>query len=359
MSETRAGFSSDHAEASARFRELAARAGFELARYPISARGPAGEELAIDVAIRGPSSATRALVISSGLHGIEGYFGSAVQRAWLLAQSRGAALDRREVVIHGLNPFGLAWRRRVNEDNVDLNRNFLLAGQSFTGAHEGYRALDGLLNPASAPERFDPFLLKALAALAKSGFRTLKNAVAQGQYEYPTGLFYGGSAPSATQRVLRGQMGGWLGCPERALHIDLHTGRGAFGTYALCVDLPTEGARVAALKQSFGAASVEAFDPRGVLYEIRGGLGSWLEQLLPSVHYDCLLAEFGTYDAVKVLSALRYENRAHHYARSDVRLVQRAKAKLFEAFCPRAPRWRTQVLAKAARVLEQARVALR
>ena len=26
--------------------------------------------------------------------------------------------------IHALNPFGFAWLRRVNEDNVDLNRNF-------------------------------------------------------------------------------------------------------------------------------------------------------------------------------------------------------------------------------------------
>ena len=29
------------------------------------------------------------------------------------------------VLVHALNPFGFAWRRRWNENNVDLNRNFL------------------------------------------------------------------------------------------------------------------------------------------------------------------------------------------------------------------------------------------
>ena len=33
--------------------------------------------------------------------------------------------DVRVVMIHALNPYGMAWVRRVNEDNVDLNRNFI------------------------------------------------------------------------------------------------------------------------------------------------------------------------------------------------------------------------------------------
>ncbi len=29
------------------------------------------------------------------------------------------------LLIHALNPYGFAWTRRVTEDNVDLNRNFV------------------------------------------------------------------------------------------------------------------------------------------------------------------------------------------------------------------------------------------
>ena len=29
------------------------------------------------------------------------------------------------VLLHASNPYGFAWGRRVNEDNVDLNRNFV------------------------------------------------------------------------------------------------------------------------------------------------------------------------------------------------------------------------------------------
>ncbi len=78
-------------------------------------------------------SRTSALVVSSGVHGVEGFFGSAVQLAFLeklppdWRPPEGAAV----VLIHALNPFGFAWQRRFNEENVDLNRNFLLAEQTY------------------------------------------------------------------------------------------------------------------------------------------------------------------------------------------------------------------------------------
>ena len=35
--------------------------------------------------------------------------------------------------LHALNPYGYAWRRRNNEENIDLNRNFLLPGEEYKG----------------------------------------------------------------------------------------------------------------------------------------------------------------------------------------------------------------------------------
>jgi hypothetical protein len=77
MSHARA-FSQNYQEARSRFREAAQAVGTHSAQFPIVARGPADEELTLDLAMIGPPRPQRAVVISSGLHGVEGFFGSAI-----------------------------------------------------------------------------------------------------------------------------------------------------------------------------------------------------------------------------------------------------------------------------------------
>ena len=72
--------------------------------------GPDGADLTIDVATS-PGPANRVVVISSGIHGVEGFFGSAVQLALL---ERRPAPGVRWVLIHALNPYGFAWSRRFD-----------------------------------------------------------------------------------------------------------------------------------------------------------------------------------------------------------------------------------------------------
>ena len=67
-----------------------------------------------------------------------------------------------------------------------------------------------------------------------------------------------------------------------------------------------------------------------------------------------MLAEFGTYPSPVVLAAMRTENRAHHYARSDRAVMRRAQRNLLEVFCPAAPLWRESVLRRGVRVIERA-----
>src|SRR4051812_46884208 len=78
-------FAADYFAARREFLTLAGLCGFHVASHEIAARGPAGEPLFIDVATRegSGSAARRTVIVSSGLHGIEGFFGSAVQCAAL------------------------------------------------------------------------------------------------------------------------------------------------------------------------------------------------------------------------------------------------------------------------------------
>jgi len=62
----------------------------------------------------------------SGTHGVEGYCGSGAQVDWLRREEfKVLPADTGVLIIHAINPYGFAWTRRVNEDNVDLNRNWV------------------------------------------------------------------------------------------------------------------------------------------------------------------------------------------------------------------------------------------
>src|SRR5215510_13293421 len=106
------------------FHALAARARAMVETLPLDAKGPAGESLGIDIAWIGSRQPKNVLVHSSGLHGVEGFAGSAIHLQFLNALPT-LAPDTAILLVHILNPFGMAWLRRVNENNVDLNRNFI------------------------------------------------------------------------------------------------------------------------------------------------------------------------------------------------------------------------------------------
>lgn len=119
-------FSSSYSEAREKFLEAVSAADVRVESFKHPCSGPRGEELATDAAWFGPSDASRTLVLISGVHGVEGYCGSGAQVDWLRRKEfedipAGASV----LMIHAINPYGFAWTRRTNEDNVDLNRNWL------------------------------------------------------------------------------------------------------------------------------------------------------------------------------------------------------------------------------------------
>lgn len=327
----------DYFEARERFRSSARELG-TLDSQAIDARGPGDELLTIDVARIGDPNAARLVVVSSGLHGVEGFFGSAVQLQLLADQwpTSECAL----LLIHTLNPFGFAWLRRVNEDNIDPNRNCLLPGQEYAGSPPGYAELDSLLNPRCPPSRCDLFPVRAGWAIARKGMSALKRAVASGQYEFPHGLFFGGSGPCATLRILHEQLPDWIGNATRIVHLDFHTGLGRWATHKLLVEHPLHDDESNWLARHFGADRIEVCDDDGVAYPIRGGLGTWCRQRFSDRRYTFLGAEFGTYSPLKIIAGLRAENQAHHFCRPGDEATVRAKRRLKELFCPASTKWR-------------------
>ncbi|MFG3054549.1 DUF2817 domain-containing protein [Kitasatospora sp. NPDC048239] len=339
----------DWPSAAGAFRALAERHG-ELHRIPHGGLGPGGEQLSVDVALIGPADARRCVVVSSGLHGVEGVAGSAIQRAWLEAYRGG---DTRLVMVHLLNPFGFAWQRRVEQDNIDLNRNFLPAGEPYRGAPPQWDRVGGWLAPERPASRLDPLLPKALVALARMGRRPLLQAVGGGQYENERGLFYGGSGPASLQPLLREALPAWTKGAAEVLHLDIHTGLGRSGELQLLLPRLQGTPAADELVARFGP------DARPALaavrhYRVQGGLGPWCEALLPDVRYTLCAAEFGSVSSTAVLSALHQENRAWFWGGRGDRPSAWARDRLSHAFAPLSQSWRRRVLERGIHLIDQA-----
>jgi hypothetical protein len=326
------------------------KAGGRLHTLELAARAPSGNSLSIDIGWLGSDAPQNALLHSSGIHGVEGFAGSAIQLQ-LLDRLPSLADNTALILVHILNPFGMAWIRRTNENNVDLNRNFLADAQ-YSGCPPNYARVDSFLSPKTKPNH-DFFLMKSMLMIRRFGLKPLVQAIGGGQYEYPQGLFYGGrkleEGPEKYHAFLRER----VSTTKRVLAIDVHTGIGRFGHDMLIA----EPSHYESLRRIFGKRVTLSEPEHGPAYRIRGGLGNLLSNAMPAADYRFMAQEFGTYNPIKVLHRLREENRWHHFGTGS--LDHPTKRALKDTFCPASKQWRDRVLSRGRAVVELGLEALR
>jgi len=366
-------FSRDYRQARDRFLQASRQQGAELQAVTHPERGAHGEPLTMDVAIWGERTAPVAMVLSSGLHGIEGFFGSAVQLA-LLKQREEKRWPQsiRLVLVHALNPWGFSHLRRSDEQNIDCNRNFLppdfFQNRGGEAVAEGiYPELNALLNPQREPRFVDGFYFQAWRMLQRHGHARLSQAIAGGQYDFPQGLFFGGAAPSWTVQQVNTHWEDWIGSSERVLHFDLHTGLGRRGTGKCLINGQVSAADVAWLQSCLGEDAVEqmgklspAETPQNsaesvVPYVTRGDWGSWCQQRFGAERYLYGCLEFGTFPAIRILKNLRLENQAQHYSSPADPRRARSKRRLKRMFCPQGFGWKRKVVTEALQWMQAVR----
>jgi predicted deacylase len=314
------------------------------------------QNLFIDVAISAHLPNRPTILLSSGLHGGEGFFGSAVQLALLAAGD--LSIDFNWVLVHALNPYGFANLRRCNENNIDLNRNFLLGNERYQGSSPIYGNISSILNPEHIG-KIDWFVPQMLGVIARYGLKNIWQAVAEGQYDFPKGLFFGGQAASKTQQILQEHLPRWIGESSTILHLDFHTGLGKWGTYKLLMDTIVTSTELQQLQTHFGTESILAIDGGKKKYQVRGSIGSWTQQLLRPRSYYYLCAEFGTYSFAQVLMTLYQENYVHNWLTADHPFYIKIKQRMKEIFCPESGQWRSLVLTKSREIINQAEQAAR
>jgi Protein of unknown function (DUF2817) len=313
-----------------RFRWTAASAGATTSAHRIDARGPVGQELTIDVTCIGSHRPSRALLVLAGVHGDEGFSGSVLQcdaiERWASPHAATGVAplstwpdDVGVVLVHGVNPWGMAMWRRQNESNVDLNRNWDRSGRSVI-ANAGYEQLHDVLCPGPpAPPDADTFLSRTRALIDRHGYPWVKAAVTEGQYSHPDGLYFGGDRDEQSTLLLGQIVADRLGAATNVLVVDLHTGHGDYGTYTLLSDAPAGSVADRWLRDVFDGERVESTGEPGTTASAKPGqLARGLNDVCSQAVWRTTTMEVGTCSDTRMILAERAEHWVHlHGDRND------------------------------------------
>lgn len=344
-------FPTDYRDARAKFLAAVTAAGapHEAIQHPL--RGPHGEKLFTDVAWSGPPDATRALVTISATHGVEGYCGSGCQTAWLAEGihrelPKGVAI----LAIHAINPHGFAWTRRVTEDNVDLNRNFLDHARPHP-ENPGYAALAEAVTPrdwtdasrAASARAFDAFK-------AAQGDDALRRAIFSGQYSDPHGIFFGGHAPTWSNRMMRAILARYLAKVPHVAVVDYHTGLGPYGHGELIYGLPATTPELPRLQGWLNGEVMSTDLGTSASVPINGMNQAGMHEALPRSTVSAVALEYGTVPPEDVLLALRADNWLHVHGELDTQQAREIKAQIREALYPDKDDWKDLVWERALQI---------
>ena len=349
-------FSESYADARPKFCAAAAQAGGALRSWlNPKARGPGGESLYLDTARFGPADAANMLVLIAGTHGVEGHCGSGAEIAWL--QTGGAGQlpkDTGALVIHALNPYGFAWSRRVTEDNVDLNRNWV----PFNGAvpeNPAYDALADAIVPSDWSEETQTAARARLLAYAREhGFPALQQAVSGGQYRHAAGVFYGGTAPTWSRRTQTSIYETFLSGAGRVGIIDFHTGLGPYGYAERIMTARRGDAEYDRANLWYGQALTSPADGDSTSSDVSGDGLLVAPGLLPHAQVTGVALEYGTVDTVVVLDALRADAWLHAHGDPTGPEAKPIKDKLRACFYPDTDVWKGMVAGQALLSIRQA-----
>lgn len=351
-------FPRDYESGRAQFLEAAKIAKAPVRRYENPNKGPLGEDLSTDVALQGAAGAPSLLVTISATHGVEGFCGSAVQADWLCESVAAPLPDGVAVLhIHAINPHGFAWLRRVTEENVDLNRNFVDFARPLPENPEYDALADAFVPPSSAPELVAAGEARIKAFREKFGERALHRARSGGQYRHPRGIFFGGARPSWARRTLERIVDEFdLGGRARIAVVDLHTGLGPYGYGEAICDHDPGSPNIETARRWYGEAVTVPLLGNSASVPKHGtaGIDFWQRRFGARAVYVAL--EFGTFSPEHGRGPMR-EDHVLHGAGPVVwhaPETQRIKTALRRHFFPDTRPWREMVVFRSRQVLAQA-----
>jgi hypothetical protein len=298
------------------------------------------------------------IVLTTGVHGMEGYIGSVMLDVFF--EDIYPTIDTEEVgvlVVANVNPYGMKYMRRYNENNVDLNRNFILDWESFDlTSNKDYPEVKEFLQPEGKIGNALWHEVGFYANLAKEaltkGADKVSDALLTGQYEYPQGVYYGGNGDEKSTAYLKGVFNACLESEyENIVHIDIHSGYGP--RYNMVIfNSVYETMTEAETKEAFRYDYVISHDSES-FYATTGDTTDYFYRLAESKNTDKTLFstcfEFGTIgdSFLESILSLKYtvdENRNHWYPTKNGTSAEIVHENYKELFYPTETQWREKTI---------------
>lgn len=340
-------FSHSYAEARNKFLQAAGRAGLEVQTCLHPQTGPEGESLATDVVVIGDHSASKVLYVTSGVHGVEGYYGSGVLVQWLRNQIQAPA-GIKIVLVHACNPYGFAWGRRFTEENVDLNRNFwdIHKAGDVAPVNQAYEAIRHLVEySACDPDTFSQGQTERQAYLEANGVQELKVALSGGQAHSPDGLFYIGQQPTWARQTYENLVRQHSQGCQHLFFMDLHTGLGPRGYADFLHQYAANSPQINTLIDYIGERVLGDERDEATAQGLEGTTIACFNRIGAEQGFSVLggAIECGTTPLGVTLEALLQETALHRHGCDDEALVAEIKQNLKDVFYIDADDWKQQV----------------
>ncbi len=317
------------------------------------------EDLTIDWIKAEPAkNEDKLILITTGLHGVEGFVGAAMLDLFIKE-----FMDKMDpnstglILVHALNPWGMANKRRFTRNNIDLNRNFMVNQGDFSVEfNQDYLKLDQVLNPPHPLKSFwledIGFYKNVVVSIARHGIKSLRAAILLGQQSNPSGLYYTGREYQQEAIWLQNLIKEVFASYKSILFVDIHTGYGPSDQMSL-VNSPAETRNPVRLKEDFQYPLIVQADPEQ-FYSMKGDMVKWIYNLketnYPDVDFYGTAFEFGTYGdgllkETKSLRTMIYINQADQMGSKSPKIKTRIFNEFVEMYYPKPKTWREKAIA--------------
>ena len=349
-------FYDSYEEIRTHLQELTGELGVEISSYAVDEN----DGLYIDsFYLPSTKEKTNLVVLTTGVHGMEGYIGATMLDVFF--QEVYPTLDTANtgvLVVANVNPYGMKYFRRYNENNVDLNRNFILDWDNFDlSSNKEYPKVDTFLGPTgkigNGLWHEVGFYLSLAKTAITEGADTVSDALLTGQYEYPQGVYYGGNGDVASTVYLKDVFSQCLDSAyENIVHIDIHSGYGP--RYNMVIfNSVYETMSEKESQEAFGYDHVIAYDSES-FYATTGDTTDFFyrlaeqKQAQAELYSTCF--EFGTigdefFDTILSLKYTIDENRNHWYPTDNKLTEQIIHENYMELYYPTETAWREKTVA--------------
>jgi len=303
------------------------------------------------------------LIIVSGVHGVEGYTGSAFQLNFIDNIYPFYKNDFAILLIHAYNPFGFKNNRRVNENNVDLNRNCLKdfseprlldikSQKVFTKNSSLFSSPKPRGNNLIEESKYGFLLAKATI---RHGISATITAGTFGQNIYPQGPGFVGTKEEKSTTIFKNTLKQFTPKFKKVLFVDIHTGIGRKNVISAYTQLPKESIHFSLLKKSIKQLkSKKSSRIKGLNHF--GSTMEYFQENSKAKENITLLLEIGTVSnvssALSLASLSRInleENQITHFGPKYK--LESARKRLKKAYFPNAKRHRRLIIKKSTKLV--------